>query len=126
MNILELPSLSIGLFGSDKSFDHNLTNNQIKNYCTDENLMPYIIDFFMKKSQPEAKEINDIFMKCCEVKCMNCIYMRTKMRYIYDKNSELKPIVKVLMNLVETETVQSQFEKKATQKNLNYVPQKGL
>ena len=55
INILELPELSIGLFGSDKSYDHCQTNDEIKTYCSDNKFVPHIIDFFMKRNSPSAK-----------------------------------------------------------------------
>jgi hypothetical protein len=96
--------------------DHNQTNNDIKRYCFDTKNVPHISDFFAKKDHPREKEINEVFRKCCEIKCMNCVYLRSKMGFIYDKNKELKPVIKALMQLVNTDSEKIKLQRRISRK----------
>lgn len=63
------------------------------------NALPHLGDFFVGKNPENAKDIDEAFAKCSELKCMNCTYLRSKMKFIQKKNIEIKPIVKVLNHL---------------------------
>jgi hypothetical protein len=66
--------------------------------------IPQINDIFLKKtSNDEQKVIDDAYNKICDIKCLNCSYLKSKMKYIYDKNTELIPILKALDFLTKEE-----------------------
>lgn len=57
-------------------------NMEIKKFGVNMNTLPSLSDFFVGKNHNNAKEVDEAFLKCCDIKCMNCTYLRTKMKYI--------------------------------------------
>jgi len=46
------------------------------------NALPHLGDFLVGKNPENAKDIDEAFAKCSELKCMNCTYLRSKMKFI--------------------------------------------
>lgn len=68
--------------------------------------VPGFEDFFMANKGKQGGKceggcMDGAFSQMLNVKCLNCAYLKSKMKFVYKKNAQLKSVVKILNYLVK-------------------------
>lgn len=56
-------------------------------------------DAFYKRNQKDS-DVEFALRKVVNYKCLNCVYLKSKMRFIYAKNRDLQSVIKILNHLI--------------------------
>lgn len=68
--------------------------------------VPGFEEFFLENKckqggKCENECMDGAFRQMVSVKCLNCAYLKSKMKFVYKKNAQLKSVVKILNYLVQ-------------------------
>ena len=68
--------------------------------------VPGLEEFFLENKGKQGGKcengcMDGAFRQMVDVKCLNCAYLKSKMKFVYKKNVQLRSVVKILNYLVQ-------------------------
>lgn len=94
--ILRLPEMSLSIFGMKNDEDNRGEKDMLKKIGVFLDNIPEFDEFYSNKNQKKQSASEYCFKEVLDFKCLNCAYLKSKMRFIYSKNKELESVTKIL------------------------------
>jgi hypothetical protein len=90
--------MSLSIFGMNRDDDNKEDREILKKIGVFLDNIPEFDEFYSYSNKKKQQDF--CFKEFLGYKCLNCCYLKSKMRFIYSKNKQLESVVKMLNYLV--------------------------